>query len=1457
MANIHDIMNNPNFGRRMATDRRFREFFESIDLSETLAHRLSYFKFNSEGELSHEGYRRDAFRRNPGEGFGEYLSRSFNQIRAGRTQTRLYSPTQGSDFMGGQTNWFFESMARRYGIDFEVSTYHMQPGISTVDVVKDFFGLKSDDEDLPGLVRVDDDKVIMMRGRRHGKLLTNRQLSDLTVDIMGGGKWSKRLSVLTADREFGFVQEKGSPELKVGVFQPDNLFNPFKHIPGVTSQTIKENQQLANAVDALSEGKVIMTPTAIKQSIDHMTRVRDEIYKRMASATAPEKRRLANQLTEIDNEIKALRQVYKSGVMPGGGQIRVMGAKGLDGDTISFAKGDFFYVTKQQARHLARQLGISDNDDVIDTLSFLISKSDIKPNDIKPGRLASPFFVAFRHKPGKVAYTNSLTHSIMGYHIDLPGDNGSLLTNLRTALSGEIQKLKSGDTSRLMGIIKDLKNLDVSDLPADEAASILESQSFARQVELFILNGGDLTTNSTMMSRALNILDKEYFHIKRQPGTQGKPKKITIGGQESPLFDLRIEMPESTQAHVISVEDLRGAGIADAEKLSNLRPGSLGYSQSMGRWVFNTGDFFKGYSASGGSDWDDTFDAILRYDPKEKKLLRQVLRNPNALGEFQWYNAHIATDPNLPKAIKDKYNELEAINTKIANTKNKKNQKEIERLVNKSDQLKDELNAYFTGTRDIVGEDGKVIRIGQIDMVDTYAAGVADSVAANEKIVIAPKGHTITSASIAAYRDDPFASLKTSKEYGGWQQYHAALRRAKGRAASAHSLFQFVGHDYIDYFAKGLYHEDPTLTNKLKSIAKASKGQKLTNEELFNKINANEKLRGALGHTINRLSFAENMAFYLNSDNFLKAGASPEAAKAMQQAVYSLMSNAKTGLFMFDREAIIDAFVQSGADNDLMDIINGVLDENIKRIGNIVREVQSVATRHGFTGGFGIDPLQFGERADSAMSELLLQGYGKPGATVDDLLLSPTSKLAYQTRLWMDMVAERENLSQISKEIVLDADRKLLEQLSDFTPTAKEAARAKEFVDKYLEDIAAVETARQDSPRMERLLRDAMREGEEAVDNLVLRYSKDSATIKALGRLRDWGLFEDSEALHRQIATITKMSLEESVQRGRTSGILDVLRGVHSIEDIPQLSNIYHQSIYRMSGQYARDVEPIVAELSQMNLRQIQNKYFKRTRLPYGIGGEGISAWDWVLDDSKLPQGIDRRAIYTAIRDRLSSIHSSASSAMFRAEDDVVPHLSKILDRSSELIYTVNQGLSDQLRTEIDNLVPGIGRYEKRLIADSVAEDVAAENFRPTLTNSVEAMRRIDSQYMGELLSKPGFRKGLLATGAFMAFGLLWNSTQDRTPEEMQGPALLPGGSAYETNHTSSTLGAFGATNIERASTGGVMYRVNMNGRFDPDRVSNSINQITGSPVNTRIYQSRPTYEARSSASEIMNSLIG
>lgn len=104
-----------------------------------------------------------------------------------------------------------------------------------------------------------------------------------------------------------------------------------------------------------------------------------------------------------------------------------------------------------------------------------------------------------------------------------------------------------------------------------------------------------------------------------------------------------------------------------------------------------------------------------------------------------------------------------------------------------------------------------------------------------------------------------------------------------------------------------------------------------------------------------------------------------------------------------------------------------------------------------------------------------------------------------------------------------------------------------------------------------------------------------------------------------------------------------------------------------------------------------------------------------------------------------------------------------------------------------------------------------------------------------KLVTNPLVRKGGLAAIGLTAFSFMWHKYRDRSPEEMGGPPLLPGGSAYE-DMPRYPIYPEGIGNMDQ--TGGITYNVKAHGDFDPAELQASIAGITGGSVSGSYYNS-------------------
>lgn len=114
------------------------------------------------------------------------------------------------------------------------------------------------------------------------------------------------------------------------------------------------------------------------------------------------------------------------------------------------------------------------------------------------------------------------------------------------------------------------------------------------------------------------------------------------------------------------------------------------------------------------------------------------------------------------------------------------------------------------------------------------------------------------------------------------------------------------------------------------------------------------------------------------------------------------------------------------------------------------------------------------------------------------------------------------------------------------------------------------------------------------------------------------------------------------------------------------------------------------------------------------------------------------------------------------------------------------------------------------------------------------------------------FRRSVYAAGALMAGSFIYSAVKDRTSDDAQGPPLLPGGSAYETQYPNrlSEIPQIGTTNYNP----GVSYKVNLYGnQRDVENFRSMAMELGNFDMNTTMYSGIPDV-ARDPYSELANS---
>jgi len=162
----------------------------------------------------------------------------------------------------------------------------------------------------------------------------------------------------------------------------------------------------------------------------------------------------------------------------------------------------------------------------------------------------------------------------------------------------------------------------------------------------------------------------------------------------------------------------------------------------------------------------------------------------------------------------------------------------------------------------------------------------------------------------------------------------------------------------------------------------------------------------------------------------------------------------------------------------------------------------------------------------------------------------------------------------------------------------------------------------------------------------------------------------------------------------------------------------------------------------------------------------------------------------------------------------------------------------------MEEVVPGRAAQGRARAARSVSGDVASA------ARAASKPKRINLSSMKELFEHKTFRRGSIAIGGLVAFSAVYQKVKDRTPEDLSGPPLLPGGSFYSGQKTS---GQEINPISQQSGQSGVTYRVRATGDFNSEEFSNSMSNLTGADVKTSDYKTRGYQRKRSPIEEAIN----
>jgi hypothetical protein len=157
-----------------------------------------------------------------------------------------------------------------------------------------------------------------------------------------------------------------------------------------------------------------------------------------------------------------------------------------------------------------------------------------------------------------------------------------------------------------------------------------------------------------------------------------------------------------------------------------------------------------------------------------------------------------------------------------------------------------------------------------------------------------------------------------------------------------------------------------------------------------------------------------------------------------------------------------------------------------------------------------------------------------------------------------------------------------------------------------------------------------------------------------------------------------------------------------------------------------------------------------------------------------------------------------------------------------------------------DMLMPAdeISDSMKRVVAaDPDILDASSSASRGAYTRVQDFM---DSPALRQIYENPTIRRGAMGLAALAVFGFVYSARKDRTADEMSGPPLLPGGSAYESDMP-KYVPSLSNLKYLNPVVAGMQYKINVHGsQKDIEKMQSLTQGVVDGPVNSTMYNSLP-----------------
>lgn len=936
-------------------------------------------------------------------------------------------------------------------------------------------------------------------------------------------------------------------------------------------------------------------------------------------------------------------------------------------------------------------------------------------------------------------------------------------------------------TSSLGRMADDILNNTVVREVVSEAdyEEYLQLQDFARKIKSMIDYNVRPEEIDTLGKQFISMYDRHFSKLRNG---QAAMKKGAMSGL--PNYDYRRKVIGGLRAE-ISPEGTTRPFARNAD-MSDIARNTVSYDKMTGRVTLNTIDAPGALAALGGADADDTVSVIVKYDKEAKKAIAFIYRDPTEAGEFLLMDADLTTLPlmNVDRRVAGTVRDLSRQKKQIMKELNSKDVTFRKALLNLENQNN-------LSPRALKSSKAKIQRLEQLrkDLnsvqrkLDALLSANLDSISIRSSFgpgsgVNAPKGFGLNQAGLDS-------------------QYSGSVIRSNAAVDGSVSHLDFL---------RTLREERSALLSDANSIYRFS-GTKanLADSRFFQNFDEDamriyaESLQDSSKASRRAVSEATEIA---KSGRIVDVGFRRAAVLSESQMVLEKWANVKTAIDeiygaglrgnfdkfknldlelipVMQREDVIDAAVKN-ADLDMLDTARSITDDAARAM---IRNVIKIH-KAGLGEGIGFDRYVYDTKM-SSIYDIINSELEGSGVTLDQVLL----ERGRVHGIVADGVEASKKLSEAMAKAI--DDRSIAASvLSDFAPTADEISIAQDYIDNYIS--AADEISR----RTPESVISGMLDGSLDLDTFL--EDGEELNRRNLQFLMDRGLLEDGsqKTLERQMLAIGKVldARKAELSAGMRDGIF---------------SSVLTESSDSRIG----------VSISNLFLSSVNNYKYRNTIRTYNETYNRLLTFGEVTDQNK-----ER---FSTLQNSLQDLHSQLKGAF--------PWLQDM--RGEKTGNTM--GLPRLSGADTFDLKTGLGKDGSTLLGLRNTADETSEG----ISKAAHVLQRFNMDGFKQIVrDTKGAKSVLVGLGFLTALGALHGDKNlDRTPEDMSGPPLLPGGSAYEDYSELDDFSSIYSMASGNSMSPGVLYQVNVNGRIEPTELQNRIQSITGGGVNSTIYQGRET----------------